>query len=373
MDGMSQLLSRNDDHSVPISAQVNRKHILITGGAGFVGSNLVHHFAELGQRVLILDNLSRPGVLQNTEWLCREYPDLVDVEVGDVRDARAVQKAVHNARTVYHLAAQVVESNSLADPRVDFHVNALGTLNVLEAVRSISPAPPIVFTSTHEVYGALDDIELVARASRYVPRVARIARNGIAEDRELNLDSPYGCSKGCADRYVLNYARSFGLAAAVFRMCCVYGPHQWGDENHGCVAHFLRQTLARRPVMIYGDGRQVRDLLYVEDLVQALDLCASHMSQCAGRAFNIGGGPQNALSLLELLDLIGHAFGVQPRVRHTDWRAGDQRFYVSDTTRFSTITGWQPRVKVGSGIRKLHEWIRSAWREESDASAAAAG
>lgn len=339
-------------------------HILITGGAGFVGSNLAAHFARAGRRVVVFDNLSRAGVTRNADWLAREYGGRVDIHIGDVRDAHAVGRAVQGAHAVFHLAAQVAVTTSLTDPLADFAVNAQGTLNVLEAVRTRNAATPVVFTSTNKVYGALEGLESSPRGRRYVPLDRSIARFGIDESTRLEFHSPYGCSKGCAEQYVLDYARSFDVPAVVLRMSCIYGPRQWGNEDQGWVAHFLRQILARRPIVIYGDGMQVRDLLFVEDLVAALDTTLRGVDSLSGQAFNVGGGPANAVSLVELLSLMGRAFGVEARLRFGPWRQGDQRHYVSDTRRFQDATGWRPSVSVPEGVRRLHQWIREAAREE---------
>ncbi|HEU4629210.1 MAG TPA: NAD-dependent epimerase/dehydratase family protein [Gemmatimonadaceae bacterium] len=333
---------------------------LITGGAGFVGANLADALLRDGRRVVILDNLSRAGVEQNLAWLRAEHGDRLDVMVEDVRDARAVQAAVARADTVFHFAAQVAVTTSLDDPVDDFAVNARGTLNVLEAARHRRTPPAVVFTSTNKVYGALDDVAIVRDAMRYVPADERLRAHGVSEARPLDFHSPYGCSKGAADQYVLDYARSFGLPSVVFRMSCIYGPHQFGTEDQGWVAHFLIRAIDGAPVTLYGDGMQVRDILFVEDLVAALRLAARDAEQLAGRAFNIGGGPRNAISLLELLDLIELMHGRRPRVSFAPWRTGDQRYYVSDTTRFAAATGWAPTVRAADGVERLYRWLLAA-------------
>jgi CDP-paratose 2-epimerase len=214
-----------------------------------------------------------------------------------------------------------------------------------------------VFTSTNKVYGELADVELRRRALRYEPTDPGLRRNGVGEHRPLDFHSPYGCSKGSADQYVIDYARTFGLPAVVFRMSCIYGPHQFGNEDQGWVAHFLIRTLEGQPITIYGDGRQVRDVLFVADLVEALLLAQQHMPTVQGQAFNIGGGPANAVSLLELLDLIAELLGRNPELEHDAWRPGDQRYYVSDTEKFRRATGWRPRVSVRGGLERLTRWL----------------
>jgi CDP-paratose 2-epimerase len=329
---------------------------LITGGAGFVGTNLAARLLREGREVLILDSLARSGVEENLRWLRDRFGSALAVEVGDVRDRALVRRAVARADAVFHFAAQVAVTTSLAHPLDDFEVNAGGTLNVLEAIRKRPSPPPLVFTSTNKVYGALGDLAMRRSTRRYEPQDER-ARNGVAEDRPLDFHSPYGCSKGAADQYARDYARTFGLATVVFRMSCIYGPHQFGTEDQGWVAHFLIQALRGRPVTVYGDGHQVRDILFVDDLVEALLLALERMGSATGQAFNIGGGPANAVSLLELLDVIGELTGRRPRVIFDGWRPGDQKYYVSNTTRFEKATGWRPSTDVRWGLEQLAHWL----------------
>jgi CDP-paratose 2-epimerase len=335
----------------------SQRPVLITGGAGFIGCNVAHRLLTQGHRVLVYDNLSRRGVERNLRWLQATHGDAVQVEVADVRDADALGKAVRNARQVFHFAAQVAVTTSLDDPIDDFSVNAQGTVNLLEALRTRQDPPPLVFTSTNKVYGGLDDVGLRATNHRYEPADDLLRRRGISERRPLDFHSPYGCSKGTADQYVLDYARSFGLPTVVFRMSCIYGPQQYGNEDQGWVAHFLIQAIEGRPIMLYGDGKQVRDLLFVDDLVDAFLLAQKNMPTLAGEAFNIGGGASNTVSLLELLDLIGGVHGERPEVAMHDWRVGDQRYYVSDTAKFGAATGWKPTVDVEHGVSRLYHWL----------------
>ncbi|HEY0158597.1 MAG TPA: NAD-dependent epimerase/dehydratase family protein, partial [Thermoanaerobaculia bacterium] len=331
--------------------------VLITGGCGFVGTNLADRFLSLGHRVCVFDDLSRPGVERNLEWLRETHGDNVVVKIADVRDAGAVRDAVRRASHVFHLAAQVAVTTSLGDPLADFEVNARGTLNVLEAVRHSLHKPPLFFTSTNKVYGGLEDVALREDGLRYAPADAAIAKRGISEARPLDFHSPYGCSKGTADQYVLDYARSYGLQTVVFRMSCIYGPHQFGTEDQGWVAHFLIRAMKGEPITLYGDGLQVRDVLFVDDLVDAFLLAQAHMPQITGRAFNVGGGPGNVVSLLELLDMIERLQGRRPDVRFGAWRPGDQRYYVSDTRAFEQATGWRRRVGSDDGITRLYHWL----------------
>ena len=336
--------------------------VLITGGAGFIGTNLAHRLLSSGRPVLVLDSLARPGVERNLRWLRDAHGSRLGVEVADTRDVAAVRRAVQRVDQVFHFAAQVAVTTSLDDPLDDFEVNARGTLNLLEAIRAQPVPPPLVFTSTNKVYGALEDVALRRRSRHYEPLDPAVAGRGISELRPLDFHSPYGCSKGCADQYVRDYARSYGLPTIVFRMSCIYGPHQHGTEDQGWVAHFLIRALEGRPITVYGDGRQVRDVLFVEDLVDALLLAQRHMPTESGEVFNIGGGPGSAVSLLELIQEIGELNDRAPEVAYDEWRVGDQRWYVSDTSKFARATGWRPSVGVREGLARLAAWLHEAGR-----------
>jgi CDP-paratose 2-epimerase len=274
---------------------------------------------------------------------------------------------IGRASAVYHFAAQVAVTTSLERPAEDFDVNARGTLNVLEAIRRSSSPPPLVFTSTNKVYGDLGDVRAVRMGSRYAPASPDIRAHGVSEARPLDFHSPYGCSKGAADQYVLDYARTFGIRAVVLRMSCIYGPRQLGTEDQGWVAHFLLRAASGAPITLYGDGMQVRDVLFVDDLMEAMLAAGRHMDRISGRAFNIGGGPANTTSLLELCDLIGELRGVRPEVSYSGWRQGDQRYYVSDTRAFERATGWAPRVSVRDGVARVHQWVISTRARASSA------
>ena len=333
-----------------------RGHVLITGGAGFIGTNLANRLLRAGRSVLVYDDLSRPGVDRNIAWLREEHGERLQVAIADIRNAEAVRAAVRSAEQVFHFAAQVAVTTSLTDPRSDLDINVGGTVNLLEAIRARENPPPLVFTSTNKVYGALDDLPLEKNCTRYQPLEAAL-RVGVSEERPLDFHSPYGCSKGSADQYVLDYARTFGLPAAVFRMSCIYGPHQMGTEDQGWVAHFLIRAIESKPIDIYGDGMQVRDLLFIDDLVDAFLLVQANIHTLSGQAFNIGGGLGNTISLLELLKLIGRLRGEEVPVRWNEWRPGDQRYYVSDTRKFKAATGWAPIVNVQTGVEQLLQWL----------------
>jgi len=345
--------------------------VLITGGAGFIGTNLATRLVDAGRRVVVYDNLSRAGVEQNLRWLRARCGERLQFELGDTRDADALSRAVAAAATIFHFAAQAAVTTSVDAPRADFEVNAGGTINLLEAIRAQPQPPTLVFASTSKVYGDLGAVELRASATRYHACDARLRMYGLDESTPLDFRSPHGCSKGAADQYVLDYARSYDIPAVVLRLSCVYGPHQLGNEDQGWVAHFLLRALQHATLTLHGDGRQVRDVLHVDDLVDALCLCSDHIARLAGRAFNIGGGPARTVSLVELLELIAEDTGHLPRLASGDRRAGDARWYVSDTRAFSACTGWYPHVAVGEGIRRLHDWL-AAYRSTPLAGAHAA-
>jgi CDP-paratose 2-epimerase len=334
----------------PIRVPASTGLSLITGGAGFIATNVADRLLGAGRRIRLFDNLSREGVGENLRWIRERYGDRVEFVRGDVRDEAALRRAVRGVDQIFHLAAQVAVTTSLSDPFVDFDVNARGTLNLLEAVRACETPPSILFTSTNKVYGDLYDVPLRRRKSRYEPADERVLERGISEARPLDFHSPYGCSKGAAEQYVLDYARTFGLPATVFRMSCIYGPHQFGTEDQGWVAHFLIQALRGRPLTLYGDGLQVRDVLFVEDLVNAMVLAHECIEDTAGDAFNIGGGPSRTTSLIELMDLIADITGERPVFAMEPWRPADQRYYVSSTARFERLTGWRARVGVRQGV-----------------------
>jgi CDP-paratose 2-epimerase len=333
------------------------RRTLITGGAGFVGTNMAQRLLADGEEVVVLDDLSRPGVRRNLKSLHEDRSGRLRVVVGDIRDSDVVRQALPGVDQIFHFAAQVAVTTSLTNPRHDFAVNLAGTVNLLEEVRRLEQPPPLLFTSTNKVYGNLDDVGLTAVAGRYEPLEAAYRRWGVNEQRALSFCSPYGCSKGGADQYVIDYAHSYGLPTVVFRMSCIYGPHQQGNEDQGWVAHFVKQALEGRTITLYGDGRQVRDVLFVEDLLDAMQLALGHVDRLPGQAFNIGGGPENTVSLLELIDLVTELTGTPPDVDFGAWRTGDQRWYVSDTRRFADATGWAPRVDVGEGLKRLYAWL----------------
>jgi CDP-paratose 2-epimerase len=334
---------------------------LIFGGAGFIGSNWASHLLRNSDaRVHIFDNLSRKGVQRNLELLKGETddPERLKITVGDVRDAAVVQKAVQSATEIYHFAAQVAVTSSVAYPRHDFEVNALGTFNILEAARKSGRQPFVLFTSTNKVYGNLLEKQLVLTGKRY----CALDNQGVNEFQPLDLYSPYGCSKGTADQYVHDYSRMFALPTVVFRMSCIAGPRQCGNEDQGWVAHFLYSALEGKPIRIYGDGRQVRDVLCIHDLVRALDKARSQMEKTAGQIYNVGGGIDNSVSLREVIDQIQLVTGEQLHFETRRPRPGDQLYYVTDFSKLRAHTGWKPKHNVRQTIQMLLDW----WREQRE-------
>jgi CDP-paratose 2-epimerase len=340
-----------------MTAPHDNSSVLITGGAGFIGTNLACSFLAEGRDVVLLDNLSRGGVEANFDFLNEMYPDRVKLVKGDVRDGSVVKPLVARAGHVFHFAAQVAVTTSLNDPLGDFAVNAMGTLNVLEAARLSGHKPKLVLTSTNKVYGALDGFDMVRFGNRYEPAEEGLATRGVNERQPLDFHSPYGCSKGSADQYAIDYGRCYGLPTVVFRMSCICGPHQHGNEDQGWVAHFVKKIIDREPITIYGDGLQVRDVLYVSDLVQAFRLATSDGVVDGGTAFNIGGGLERAASVIEVVELIQKATGIKAEVDFAQVRTGDQKWYVSDHSKFSRATGWKPRVSLPEAVQGLTEWF----------------
>ncbi len=333
--------------------------VLVTGGAGFVGSNLADRLARDGHDVVVFDSLARPGVARNLEWLCATHPRRITPMVADVRDADALGRAVARARVVFHLAAQVAVTTSMRDPRTDFEINLLGTMNLLEALRRRADPPPAVFASTNKVYGDLEGVALVCTGAAYEPRDPGLRAHGVSEDCKLSFHTPYGCSKGAADQYVLDYGRSFGIPTAVLRMSCIYGRRQRGTEDQGWVAHFLLRMLQGESITIYGDGKQVRDLLWIDDALDAYVAAWERISDVRGHAFNLGGGPRNAVSLLAVIERIESLLGRPAALTFEDWRPGDQRYFVADTRRARAALGLAHPRDWRSGLALLADWFAS--------------
>jgi CDP-paratose 2-epimerase len=335
------------------------EHLLVTGGAGFIGSHTVHRFLDRGWSVTVLDNLSRIGSDINLDWI-RRHPasDRLTFVQADVRDYEALAPHVAQADAVLHAAGQTAVTKSVANPRHDFEANALGTFNVLEAARdsqSEDHNPLLIYPSTNKVYGGMEEVgvELVDRHYRYAT-----LPNGVPESQPLDFHSPYGCSKGAGDQYMRDYARIYGLRTVVFRQSCIYGTWQFGVEDQGWLAYFAMVAVLDLPLTIYGDGMQVRDVLYIDDLLDAYERAVANPDAAAGQVFNIGGGPQRAISLLDLIEMLEALRGGPMRLSHDDWRPGDQRVYVSQIGRAEQLLGWRPKLSPGEGVRRLYDWAQ---------------
>jgi len=334
------------------------KQILITGGAGFIGSNYVSRLLQRGERVTVFDNLARAGSRLNLEWLRETYGDhAFKLVIGDVRDAHALLDAARDADVIVHLAAQVAVTTSVVKPREDFEINALGTFNMLEAARASGRNPAVIYSSTNKVYGGMEDVAVVEQAEHYA--YANLPF-GCSENQPLDFHSPYGCSKGAGDQYVRDYFRMYNLPTVVMRQSCIYGTRQFGMEDQGWVAWFIIAALNGRAITVYGDGKQVRDVLYVEDLLDAYDAALAHINTAAGQVFNLGGGPDKTLAIWTefkpiLEKLLGHALVVG----RGEWRPGDQKVFVSDIRKAGQQLGWTPKVGVEEGIGRLFDWVKA--------------
>ena len=328
---------------------------IITGGAGFIGCHAAARFHKAGDRVVVVDNLSRRGADANLAWL--QGQGVTDFVRADIRDAEAMRKVVAenaDADAVLHLAAQVAVTTSVTDPRADFDINALGTFNVLEAVRLAGGKPAVIYSSTNKVYGNLEHVRVVERDGRYA---YEDLPDGVDESEPLDFHSPYGCSKGAGDQYVRDYARIYDLKTVVFRQSCIYGTRQFGIEDQGWISWFCLATLRGQKFTIFGDGKQIRDTLWVGDLVDAYEAALARIGEVSGEVFNIGGGPSNTLSLLELVAMLEEHFGRKLNPPHADWRPGDQRVFVADVRKAGELLGWRPKVSTAEGVHKLLEWI----------------
>lgn len=331
------------------------KRLLITGGCGFIGANFADYFRRQGWAVTVLDNLSRRGAAENLRWL-QAVRGAVRFVKADVRTDQAIlETEVARHDIVHHLAAQVAVTTSVQNPREDFEVNAAGTLNVLEAVRAVNPRALLLYASTNKVYGGMEEVAVAAGDERYA---YRDFPNGISERVPLDFHSPYGCSKGAADQYVRDYARIYGLSTVVFRQSCVYGPRQYGVEDQGWVAWFVIAALFKVPITIYGDGKQVRDVLYIDDLARVYQAAAERIDAVRGQVFNIGGGPANVLAVREVFPYLERHLGSRIQPRFGDWRPGDQKVYVSDIRKARRLLNWEPAVRLQEGISHLVAWAQ---------------
>jgi len=333
---------------------------LVTGGCGFVGSNIASRLIGRGDDVAIFDDLSRAGSESNLRWL--RSLGTAEFVRGDIRNTNDVEGMIRRIRpaVIFHLAGQVAMTTSLNDPRKDFEINVLGSVNLLEAVRANAPEASIVYSSSNKAYGDLGGLRLVETETRYtVPDHPE----GIDETMPLDFHTPYGCSKGAADQYMLDYARSFGLNTVVFRHSTIYGGRQFATFDQGWVGWFCRQALevksnpGRDPFTFSGDGKQVRDLLYVDDAVDCYLAAARNMQSARGQAFNIGGGMANSCSLLELFAMLKKKLGTELRRKQMPWRHDDQKFFVANNAKATSLTGWEPRISRDAGIDRMLAWV----------------
>lgn len=332
------------------------KRALVTGGAGFIGCNLADRLLDMGQAVTIYDNLSRRGAQSNLDWLASVHgAGSFQFVSADVRDYARLAQAARGQDVIYHLAGQVAVTTSVVNPRDDFENNALGTFNALEATRAAGGNPIFIYASTNKVYGEMEDVVVQEEATRYRYRDLPL---GIPETQPLDFHSPYGCSKGTGDQYVRDYARIYGLRTVVMRQSCIYGARQFGIEDQGWIAWFIIAAVTGKPITIYGDGKQVRDILFVSDLLDAYQAAIGKIDTAAGQVYNIGGGPENTLSVwVELGPMLEQLLGHKVQVHQGDWRPGDQRICIMDTRKARRELGWRPKVGVAEGVQKLYEWV----------------
>lgn len=333
------------------------KNYLVTGGAGFIGSNYVNRLLSRGDRVTVFDNLSRPGSKLNLRWLIDTYGEnAFELVVGDVRDAGKLVASSRKADVIVHLAAQVAVTTSVIQPREDFEINAQGTFNVLEAARLNDRHPVVVYASTNKVYGGMDEVEIVEDATRWHYKDLTY---GAAEDQPLDFHSPYGCSKGTGDQYVRDYFRIYGLPTVVFRQSCIYGPRQFGVEDQGWLAWMIIAAVTGHQITIYGDGKQVRDVLHVDDLLDGYDAAIANIDMAKGRVYNMGGGVENVLAVWsEFGPMIERMLGKTIDVARGDWRPGDQRVFYADYRKAQRELGWKPKVSLEEGIERLFNWVK---------------
>lgn len=332
--------------------------ILITGGAGFIGSNLAARLLSDGHEITIFDNLSRSGGQRNMAWLMETFgKERLNLVKADVADFDRLQQATEGAQRVYHLAGQVAVTTSVSNPRQDFLDNALGTFNALEAARLVGDDPVFVYASTNKVYGGMEDVVVIEKDNRYA--YADFPR-GIAESSVIDFHSPYGCSKGAGDQYARDYFRIYGLPTVVMRQSCIYGYRQFGIEDQGWVAWFMIAALKGRPITIYGDGKQVRDVLFIDDLLDAYEAAVQQIDVAGGQIYNVGGGPENTLAIWsEFGPILEELLGRPILVQHGDWRPGDQKVYISSIDKINRDLGWSPLVNVRDGLQRLFVWMRA--------------
>lgn len=336
---------------------MKNKSIAITGGCGFIGTNAASFYLNCGYKVIVIDNLSRQGSKENLKFLKQINKDLIFKKI-DITNKSKINEIFKKYRPerILHLAAQTTVVDSLKDPVDDFMINALGTINILESTKKYCKDSVLIYSSTNKVFGNLNDLDFSENKKRYFFPKTYL---GVSEKQKIAFETPYGCSKGCGDQYVIDYRKNFGLNTCVFRQSCIYGPHQFGKEEQGWLAWFMLATLFNLDINIWGNGKQVRDVLYVDDLIRAYDMVFNDFNKAKNSIYNIGGGSKFSLSLLESLDLINDLSGRESDINFKDWRPGDQRIYISDYSLFKKDLNWTPLVSPKDGMNKLYKWISS--------------
>ncbi len=329
---------------------------LVTGGAGFIGTNFSHKLASRGDEVVVFDNFHRKGSEVNADWLSKTYKNIRIVKK-DIRfDLDDLAKLCEWADAVYHLAAQTAVTTSVINPREDFEINAWGTFNLLEAIRDSKKKPLLIYASTNKVYGRMETVEVLEKNNRYT---YKDYDEGIAEHHPVDFHSPYGCSKGSGDQYVRDFSRIYGLKTVVMRQSCIYGPYQFGSEEQGWLAWFTIAAMLNKPITIYGDGKQVRDALFVDDLFELWDLATKNIETAKGHIYNVGGGREYTLSLLELIAMLEKMLNKKMEVKFSNWRPGDQKIFVADVGKAKSHFGWQPKIAPLDGVRRMHSWFKT--------------
>jgi len=334
------------------------RHYLVTGGAGFIGSNYAHRLIQRGEKVTLFDNLSRAGAPRNIAWLEETFgKDAFRLIVGDLRSADLLAETAKDADVIVHLAGQVTVTTSVTNPREDFEANALGTFNALEAARLSKRNPIFLYASTNKVYGGMDDVKIIEEPTRWL---YADLEHGCSETQPLDFHSPYGVSKGTGDQYTRDYSRIFGLRSVVFRQSCIYGPRQFGIEDQGWLAWMMIAAITGRQITIYGDGKQVRDVLHVNDLLNAYDAAIEKIEIAKGQIYNMGGGPRNVLAIwAEFGPILEKLLGKKIEVARADWRPGDQRVFYADFRKAKRELGWEPKIDLEEGMEVLFEWVKS--------------
>lgn len=327
--------------------------ILITGGAGFIGSNLAANFISKGKKVTILDNLSRQGGKSNLDWL--SSAGKFRFLKGDIRNFKDCKNAVNDMDVILHLAGQVAVTTSVNNPREDFEINALGTFNILEATRLAERKPVFIYSSTNKVYGGMENVKIIEKKSQYI---YKDYPHGISEKMNLDFHSPYGCSKGAAEQYVHDYNRIYDIPSVVFRQSCIYGPRQFGVEDQGWVAWFIIATMLGKNITVYGDGKQVRDILFIDDLVGLFETAVNKIATAKGKIYNVGGGYKNILSVwTKFAPILEKLFSRKLKIKFENWRPGDQKVYISDISLVEKDLGWHPEIGVEKGVARLFNWV----------------